>query len=89
MEPADAVLRFLDGLGRRSEADFYLSLFRAEPKERFAAISVDANALWEKKVAEEAREEDGALHLVSCGRAFPGHEIAIFDPVLMARVSAG
>ena len=43
MEPADAVLRFLEGLGRRPEADFYLSLFRAEPKERFAAITVDAN----------------------------------------------
>jgi hypothetical protein len=43
VEPAETVLRFLDGLGRRAEADFYLSLFRAEPKERFAAISVDAN----------------------------------------------
>ena len=43
MEPAEAVLRFLESLGRRTEADFYLSLFRAEPKERFAAISVDAN----------------------------------------------
>jgi len=43
VEPADVVLRFLDGLGRRSEAEFYLALFRAEPKEQFAAISVDAN----------------------------------------------
>ena len=43
MEPADVVLRFLESVGKRSEADFYLSLFRAEPKERFAAISVDAN----------------------------------------------
>jgi acetylglutamate kinase len=43
VEHADAVLRFLESLGRRAEADFYLSLFRAEPKERFAAISVDAN----------------------------------------------
>lgn len=43
MAPADAVLRFLESVGRRSEAEFYLSLFRAEPKEQFAAISVDAN----------------------------------------------
>jgi len=43
MAPADIVLRFLESVGRRSEAEFYLGLFRAEPKERFAAISVDAN----------------------------------------------
>jgi len=43
MDPADIVLRFLESVGKRSEAEFYLSLFRAEPKEQFAAISVDAN----------------------------------------------
>lgn len=43
MEPADVVLRFLESVGRRSEAEFYVSLFRAEPKEQFAAISVDSN----------------------------------------------
>ncbi len=43
MEPADVVLRFLESVGRRSEAEFYINLFRAEPKERFAAIGVDAN----------------------------------------------
>src|SRR5262245_25828199 len=43
MEPAEVVLRFLESVGRRSEAEFYLGLFRAEPKEQFAAISVDAN----------------------------------------------
>jgi acetylglutamate kinase len=43
MDPADVVLRFLESVGRRSDAEFYLALFRAEPKERFAAISVDAN----------------------------------------------
>jgi bifunctional N-acetylglutamate synthase/kinase len=43
MDPADVVLRFLESMGRRSEAEFYLALFRAEPKERFAAIAVDAN----------------------------------------------
>jgi acetylglutamate kinase len=43
METADVVLRFLESVGKRSEAEFYLALFRATPKERFAAISVDAN----------------------------------------------
>ncbi len=43
MEPADVVLRFLESVGRRSEAEFYVNLFRAEPKEQFAAIGVDAN----------------------------------------------
>lgn len=42
MEPADAVLRFLESIGRREEAEFYLAVFRAEAKERFATISVDA-----------------------------------------------
>jgi acetylglutamate kinase len=55
MEPADVVLRFLESVGRRSESEFYLSLFRAEPKERFAAISVDANVMrhaWEAVVLD-------------------------------------
>jgi acetylglutamate kinase len=55
MEPADVVLRFLESVGRRSEAEFYLGLFRAEPKEQFAAISVDANVArhaWEAVVLD-------------------------------------
>jgi acetylglutamate kinase len=43
VEPAEVVLRFLDSVGRRDEADFYLQLFRGVPRERFACISVDAN----------------------------------------------
>jgi len=42
MDPADAVLRFLESVGRSEEAEFYLALFRAEAKERFATIAVDA-----------------------------------------------
>jgi acetylglutamate kinase len=55
MEPAEVVLRFLESVGRRSEAEFYLGLFRAEPKEAFAAISVDANVArhaWEAVVLD-------------------------------------
>lgn len=43
MQPADVVLRFLESVGRRSEAEFYVQLFRSEPKEQFAALSVDSN----------------------------------------------
>jgi acetylglutamate kinase len=41
----DVVLRFLASIGRRSEAEFYLGLFRAESKERFANLVVDASVL--------------------------------------------
>jgi acetylglutamate kinase len=43
MQPADVVLRFLESVGRRDEAEFYLRLFRQQSRERFACISVDAN----------------------------------------------
>lgn len=43
MQPADVVLRFLESVGRRAEAEFYVQLFRSEPKEQFAALSVDSN----------------------------------------------
>lgn len=42
-DKADVVLRFLESVGRKAESDFYVQLFRAEPKERFAALSIDAN----------------------------------------------
>ncbi|MBI4511081.1 MAG: hypothetical protein HY698_15720 [Deltaproteobacteria bacterium] len=41
MEPSDVVLKFLESVGRRSEAEFYLALFRSQEKERFATIAVD------------------------------------------------
>ncbi len=75
MEPSDVVLRFLDSVGRRSEADFYLSLFRSEPKEQFAVISVDAN------VARHATEAV-VLHLrflASLG-LFPAVALGLFEP---------
>jgi acetylglutamate kinase len=41
MEPAEAVLRFLSGVGPDSEAEFYLRLFRSRARESFAAIVFD------------------------------------------------
>ena len=40
--PADVVLTFLESLGRRSEAELYLKLFRKLPKESFAIIAPGA-----------------------------------------------
>ena len=42
-ERSEVVLRFLQSVGRKAESDFYVQLFRREPKERFAALSIDAN----------------------------------------------
>lgn len=45
LTPADVVLRFLEGVGKGSEAEFYLRLFRSRPTEQFATIAVLAHAL--------------------------------------------
>ncbi len=49
-DPADVVLRFLESVGRPEEARFYLERFRAEPREQFAVIVIEAN------VARDAME---------------------------------
>jgi hypothetical protein len=51
VDAAEAVLRFLESTNRRGEAEFYLQLFRAEAKERFATIAVNAQVA---KVALDA-----------------------------------
>ena len=40
--PAEAVLRFLESVSRRSEVELYLGLFRRLPKESFAIIAPGA-----------------------------------------------
>jgi fatty-acyl-CoA synthase len=45
------------------------------------SIAVDGPTLWETGEAKVvAEEDDRAVRLVSCGRQFPEHEIAVFDP---------
>jgi len=44
-ETSDTVLRFLESIGRRSEAEFYLALFRAASKESFANLVIGASVL--------------------------------------------
>ena len=45
LTPAEVVLRFLEGVGAGSEAEFYLRLFRSRPSAQFATIPVLAHAL--------------------------------------------
>ena len=45
LAPQEVVLRFLESTGRPSEARLYLDLFRARPREQFAAIAIDANVM--------------------------------------------
>ncbi len=43
-------------------------------------MAVDGETLWATGTAEPSPEDDpGGVRLVSCGRAFPEHEIAVFD----------
>jgi acetylglutamate kinase len=42
MKPSEALPKFLRSIGRSAEAQFYLELFRAEAKERFAAIAFES-----------------------------------------------
>jgi acetylglutamate kinase len=44
-ETQDAILRFMESIGHRSEAEFYLALFRAEKKESFANLVIEASVL--------------------------------------------
>jgi bifunctional N-acetylglutamate synthase/kinase len=44
-ETPDAILRFMESIGHRSEAEFYLALFRAESKESFANLVIGASVL--------------------------------------------
>ncbi len=44
-ETTDAILRFMESIGHRSEAEFYLALFRAEKKESFANLVIGASVL--------------------------------------------
>lgn len=47
MEPAEAVLKFLQSIGRGNEADFYIRLFRSTAPERFATLMINASTLTE------------------------------------------
>jgi acetylglutamate kinase len=75
LAPQDVVLRFLESTGRPSEARLYLDLFRARPREQFAAIAIDANVM---SGAADAVVQD--LRFLAALDLFPTVVLGIFQP---------
>ncbi len=75
LAPQEVVLRFLESTGRPSEARLYLSLFRARPREQFAAIAIDANVMAD---AAEAVVQD--LKFLAALELFPTVVLGVFQP---------
>jgi acetylglutamate kinase len=73
--PQDVVLRFLESTGRPSEARLYLDLFRARPREQFAAIAIDANVMAD---ATDAVVQD--LRFLAALDLFPTVVLGVFQP---------
>jgi hypothetical protein len=83
VEHAEVVHRFLESVGRRGDADFYLALFRAIEKERFAAIVLDAD------VAREAREAVvHDLRVLATLSLSPVVLLGLFEPATAADAAA-
>ena len=75
LAPQDVVLRFLESTGRPSEARLYIDLFRAKPREQFAAIAIDANVMAD---AADAVVQD--LKFLAALDLFPTVVLGIFQP---------
>ncbi|HSB64039.1 MAG TPA: hypothetical protein VLJ18_07730, partial [Thermoanaerobaculia bacterium] len=75
LSPQDVVLRFLESTGRPSEARLYLDLFRARPREQFAALAIDANVM---AGAADAVVQD--LRFLAALDLFPTVVLGIFQP---------
>lgn len=80
---AEAVVTFLDSVGRRSEAELYLRLFRELPQESFALIAVEPTPLVAQgaSIAEQLRflADLGLLAPVVVGLFDTGHARAAAD----------
>jgi len=79
---AEAVLTFLDSVGRRSEAELYLRLFREVPSESFAVIAVETGPV----TAQGASIAEQLRFLADLGLVAPV-VIGLFDPA-RARAAA-
>ncbi|HTS01844.1 MAG TPA: hypothetical protein VMN04_04920 [Thermoanaerobaculia bacterium] len=87
LAPQDVVLRFLESTGRPSETRLYLDLFRARPREQFAALAIDANVM---AAAADAVVQD--VRFLAALDLFPAVVLGIFQPAdaaAHARVLAG
>jgi acyl-CoA synthetase (AMP-forming)/AMP-acid ligase II len=62
-------------------AESSLAIAFAELAEGMKTLAIDGEHLWAQNEAKLVAEDDErAVRLVSCGRAFPDHKIAIFHP---------
>jgi len=62
-------------------AESSLAISFTELGEGMKTLSVDGETLWAENLAKKVPDDDaGAVRLVSCGRAFPLHEIQVFPP---------
>jgi fatty-acyl-CoA synthase len=62
-------------------AESSLAISFTELGEGMKTIAVDGETLWAENVAKKVPENDArAVRLVSCGRKFPLHDIAVFAP---------
>jgi acyl-CoA synthetase (AMP-forming)/AMP-acid ligase II len=60
-------------------AESSLAICFTELSEGMKTISVDGDTLWSQGIAREDAGEK-SVRLVSCGRAFAGHEVKVFAP---------
>jgi fatty-acyl-CoA synthase len=88
-ETLEAFASAFAGIGFRKEAllpsygmaESTLAVAFSDVAAGMTTIGVDGPALWETGEAKVVAEDDErAVRLVSCGREFPEHEIAVFDP---------
>lgn len=75
LAPQEVVLRFLESTGKPSEARLYLNLFRARPREEFAAIAIDANVMAD---AADAVLQD--VRFLAALDLFPTLVLGLFQP---------
>ena len=75
LAPQEVVLRFLESTGRPSEARLYVDLFRARPREEFAAIAVDAHVM-----ADAASGVAQDLRFLAALDLFPTVVLGLFQP---------
>jgi fatty-acyl-CoA synthase len=62
-------------------AESSLAISFTELQEGMKTLSVDGETLWAENVAKVVADDDEhAVRLVSCGKKFEGHDIAVFAP---------
>jgi fatty-acyl-CoA synthase len=61
-------------------AESSLAICFTEINEGMKTLSVDGDRLWTDGVAEASDDGERGVRLVSCGKAFPGHEVKVFPP---------